>query len=237
MNSTVAGTIANIYLRTGAAYIGNINEAVLIRLPQCEPGTARTAYQRVTTAFDVTESGQRDCYGVRADGTDDGYATAGNVDFTGTPRVTVFAAVRKSSDATSGIIAELSNGSGEGRFALLGPSTNTTSTFEYFSRGTAFSSLVRSLLPAPTTRVITCQSDISLPNLILRVDGVQTQTTSSHGSGNYGSYPLYLLSRGGTSAPFNGNLYALIVAGGSYPLSTIQRVERILSRITPTVNL
>jgi len=41
----------------------------------------------------------------------------------------------------------------------------------------------------------------------------------------------------GISRFFNGNLYALIVAGGSYPLSTIQRVERLLSRITPTVNL
>jgi hypothetical protein len=70
------------------------------------------------------------------------------------------------------------------------------------------------------------------------VNGAQVGSVlSDQGTGNYGNYPLYLFRRGGTTLPFNGNLYALIVAGGSYPLSTIQRVERLLSRITPTVNL
>jgi hypothetical protein len=82
------------------------------------------------------------------------------------------------------------------------------------------------------------ESDIAGPLLRLRINGsVFATNTSSQGTGNFANSTLNLFRRNGATLPFNGNLYALIVAGGSYPLSTIQRVERILSRITPTVNL
>jgi hypothetical protein len=74
----------------------------------------------------------------------------------------------------------------------------------------------------------------------MRVDGTEISggVTGSNLTGNFANAVLHLLSRNnGAALPFNGRLYALIVAGGSYPLSTIQRVERLLSRITPTVNL
>ena len=103
---------------------------------QVETGSTATAYQRVTTAFDVTESGQRDCYGVRADGTDDFYTTA-STDFTGTDKVTVFAAVRKLSDAASGTVVELSSNaaSNDGAFLLRAPWTATPG-YGFFARGT-----------------------------------------------------------------------------------------------------
>jgi hypothetical protein len=48
------------------------------------------------------------------------------------------------------------------------------------------------------------------------VNSVQAASDStSQGTGNYGNYPLYLFRRGGTSLPFNGRLYQLIVAGGT----------------------
>jgi hypothetical protein len=215
---------------------GTVNDA------QLNTGATRGAYQNVVSAFDITESGQRDCFGVRADGIDDGYQTAGNVDFSGTDKVTVFAAVRKLSDASVGIITELGPSTFENSGAFVLSNFNDTGTasdfFIFWSKGTDNGLAFSSGFASPVTAVLTGIGDISGSIAALRVNGTQVaQITNSQGSGNYRNDILYLLRRAGTSLPFNGNLYALIVAGGSYPLSTIQRVERILSRITPTVNL
>jgi hypothetical protein len=205
---------------------------------QVETGSTPTAYQRVTTAFDVTESGQRDCYGVRGDGTDDGYATAGNVDFSGTPIVTVFAAVRKLSDSTGGVIAELgTSASNVGMFGIFDPLGNTSPqrTIAFTART---ATAVTSEVVAPTTYVASAIADRAAQSISIRRNGILAGSNiGTLGTGTFGSDVLNLFRRNATSLPFNGNLYALIVAGGSYPLSTIQRVERILSRITPTVNL
>jgi hypothetical protein len=212
-------------------------DAVEVWGAQLELGSTPTAYQRVTTAFDVTESGQRDCYGVRADGIDDGYATAGNVDFSGTDKVTVFAAVRKLSDAATANICEL--GSASNRFILLAPSGAGANSYRMTSQGdgTLRSAGTGIFASAPDTAILTGFGDISGPLVSLRRNGVEIASSNlSQGAGNYASGILYMLFNGTTSF-FNGRLYALIVAGGSYPLSTIQRVERLLSRITPTVNL
>jgi hypothetical protein len=210
--------------------------SVFAYFPQAETGSTPTPYQRVTTAFDVTESGQRDCYGVRFDSVDDGYATAGNVDFSGTNNVTVFAAIRKLSDAAGGNVVLLGTAGSNGFFSMSAPS-GPFANVRFDSRGTTTRFVERSVA-SPAYRILTGEASISSPFVRIRSvlpDGsVATQSnTDSQGTGNYANAVLSISD----SLRFNGNLYALIVAGGSYPLSTIQRVERILSRITPTVNL
>jgi hypothetical protein len=214
---------------------------VLVWHPQAEVGATPTAYQRVTTAFDVTEQGQRDCFGVRADGTDDGYETAGNVDFSGTNKVTVFAAVRKRSDSLTQTVVELSVNSdtNNGSFWLRAPAASGANSYRFTSRGTSTQSAgTGAFAPAPDIAIVTSEADISSPFVRLRRNGTLIeQVTASQGTGNYGNYQMFLCARAGTSNLLNGDIFALIIAGGSYPLSTIQRVERLLSRITPTVNL
>jgi hypothetical protein len=236
----VGATAGTLRINFGAGVSsaeGNSPDITFKRL-QFEIGTTRSAYQNVTTAFDVTEAGQRDCYGVRADGIDDGYSTAGNVDFSATDAVTIFAAMRKVG-TTSATFCELSAQAdiNNGAFYLRAPLSSTDS-YDVLSRGTANARLVPTAFPSPITNILTAQFRISTDFANLRVDGTSVLSVSTdQGSGNYGNYPLFLMARNNTTSRFNGDLYALIVAGGSYPLSTIQRVERLLSRITPTVNL
>jgi hypothetical protein len=195
-------------------------------------------YQRVTTAFDVTEAGQRDCYGVRADGIDDFYTTGG-VNLDATERVTVFAAVRKLSDVNAGLVVEFGNvGTTNGTFDLRAPRSNGAANYRFGSRGTVLSDATASPFIAPHTAILTAESVISSDICTLRVNGVSAGTSATdQGTGNFSNQAFNLLGRTAASLNANLRLYALIVAGGSYPLSTIQRVERILSRITPTVNL
>jgi hypothetical protein len=197
-------------------------------------GAVLQPYQRVTTAFDVTESGQRDCYGVRADGTDDGYVTS-PIPFGSANAVTIFAAYRALVGTPrariTGYTVDTSN------FTQLEAPGFTNNRFEFGMRlgdtgGSPFFTYT-----APTTRILTAVGTRFLQEL--RVDGaLQSTTTVDFGTNTIGTVPLDLFFRSSSNDRFaNGSLFALIYVAGTYPLSTIQRVERILSRITPTVNL
>jgi uncharacterized membrane protein len=225
----------------GVGASANLGSAVVatISRPQIEFATQSTAYQRVTTAFDVTEAGQRDCYGVRADGTDDGYVT-GSIDFSGTNKVTVFAAVRQAVTSGAGTIISSVKIGDPGRFAI-GKNTGVDQWQFTSSGSTSVASGSLNVAASPATYILRGEGDISAPLTRIARQSTVVQNTASQGTGNYANSPLRLFFLVNTldisTAFFNGDLYALIVAGGSYPLSTIQRVERLLSRITPTVNL
>jgi hypothetical protein len=235
--SPAAGSRVLLF-RTDNEPVGN---TLIVRDPQVELGSTSTNYQRVGSSFNVTESGQRDCFGVRADGIDDGYETT-SIDFTGTNKVTVFAAVRKLSDAAQATVVSNVNTvtTGTGFFWLQAPS-GATSNVRWSARelngGTA--QLASATVAANNTFIATGQTNGDTDIHSIRLNGVVAETaTGDLGTDNFRAGPLQFLRNNLEPAtPFNGDLYALIVAGGSYPLSTIQRVERILSRITPTVNL
>jgi hypothetical protein len=234
---------ARFFFTDGAgvtSFAGDSASSATLEEIQVEIGSTATAYQRVTTAFDVTESGQRDCYYLQPDGVDDGMATA-SIDFSGTDKMTVFAAVRKLSDATRGTLVETGTDwtSVNGSFAIEAPGLDANQGYRFASRGTtARNNNVTTGYAAPVTNILTMQSDISTPIIKSRINGVNlTDVSLSQGTGNYDNLPFYLFRRGGTVLPFNGQCFGLIVAGGSYPLSTIQEVERILSGYTPGVSL
>ena len=91
---------------------------------------------------------------------------------------------------------------------------------------------------APTTYVVCAHADRSLPLISIRRNGVQVATSSnSQGAVNFANQVLNLFCRNQTGARFNGQTFALIVAGGSYSESTIEKVEKILAKYTPGVTL
>ena len=150
------------------------------------------------------------------DGVDD-FLVTNSINFTTTDKVSLFAGVRKLSDAVQAIIAELSiNVTGSnGSFAILAPGVAKLTTFRAYSAGTLTSSNNgATTAAAPNSFVGSAFLQISTDTNIARVDGVTKSSISTdQGTGNYGNYPLYIGSRGGTSIPFNGNLYSLIGVG------------------------
>lgn len=179
-------------------------------------GVGLPAYQRVNTATDYDTAGFP-MY-LRFDGVDDGLVTP-SINFTATNKVTVFAGVRKLSDAATGFISELSTSSvvNAGTFSL----SSSPGVYSFRSTGTANADSGASV-SAPSTNVITCIGDIPAPLSATRNNGaLSVSATTNQGTGNYGNYPLYIGRRGGTTFPFNGHIYSLIVRGAQ---STAQQI-------------
>lgn len=146
------------------------------------------------------------------DGVDD-FLVTGNINFSATDEMSVFAGVRKLSDAV-GVIADVGNAaSTTGSVALY---TETASRFAANSRGTIdVKTTSTAVFASPITSVLTVLAEISQPLISLRANGaLNASSVSSQGTGNYNSaVPLYIGRRGGTSFPLNGNIYSLIVRG------------------------
>ena len=173
-------------------------------------------------------------YYLSFDGTNDGMATP-SIDFTGTDKMTVWAGVRKLSDAALAIIAELSatESANVGSFVLYGPSS-ALNNYRFGSRGSASISLANAGgYSSPVSSVIVGVGDIAGDVSRIRVNGATiTTTTTDQGAGNYGNYPLYIGRRGGTSLPFSGRLYQLIIRGAESNAGQIAATEAYVNAKT-----
>jgi hypothetical protein len=180
--------------------------------PQLELGSTATAYQRVETAFDVTEAGVRSLSYLSFDGVDDFLVTPTITP--GVDKVQVFAGVRKLS-TNIGIIAELSTitDNNNGTFMLLGNWASTRGGFR--SKGTIpVDSLTGTA--AIESFVITGLGDIGGDRSTIRFNGTQAlQSTGDQGTGNYLAYPIYIGARGVGGIATNGQIYNMIVRFGT----------------------
>jgi hypothetical protein len=200
---------------------------------QLEESSTATAYQRVGNNFDVTEAGVPELQYLAFDGSDDGMAT-GNI-VPGTDKAQVFAGVRKLSDAATGIVAEISANSttNNGTFGVSAPNS-AAANYGFISRGTAFVVTVPTGFTSPITNVLTGIGDIAAPNAILRIDGTQAaSSTTSQGTGNYLTHPLFIGRRGGASLPLNGRIYGLLVRfGANLSAAQIDQTEAFMAAKT-----
>lgn len=227
------------------SFTGDGVSGALVKEIQLELGSTATAYQRVVTQHDVSEAGVEALHYLSFDGTDDGMVT-GTIT-PGVDKVQVFAGVRKLSDAVVQVAVEFSaNISNSGSFNLapsyLGSGSNVGAVWTATARGTAGATtyLVSGTnYAAPATAVNTMIADISADSRSLRINGATEIVTSAadFGTGNFLAYPLYLGSRGGTTLPFNGHIYGLIVRFGATNLGAAQiaNAERWLARKTGVV--
>ena len=154
------------------------------------------------------------------DGLDDTYVI-GPIDLTVTSQLTLMAGIRKLSDAAAGSVAEFNTNwlNGSGTFALFAP-VGASATITTAARGSASATgghlATASSQTAPLSRVVTGLFGIAADQNVLRLDGIQSATSSQdQGTGAFGNYTLYLFSRGGTSQFFSGRAYEFVLRGAA----------------------
>ena len=201
----------------------------------CRPsniGTSVPAYQRIADQYTYDSNGFPRY--LIANGTATGMYTPNNLNLSGTDKVTVFAGVRKLSDAASGIVCEFSVNwnNNTGTFISVAPDvTAPNGDYVAASRGTAASNINQfarsAITPAPVTNVVTATHDIPGDLSAIRLNGAANGTngTGDKGLGNFGTYPLYIGARNNTSNWLNGYLYSLIVVGAASTAAQISSTE------------
>jgi len=233
---TGAGAASTSILGVRCATSG---DAIDVWHPQLEESAAATAYQKVTNAQDITESGESDCWGLTFDGTNDGMATAATLNLSGSDAVGVFAGVTKLSDAAWGAILEHTasidtNAGG----VMLAHSISADDTFVFESKGTALSTASASGYTAPQNAMLTGLGDISADTAILRRNGTQVATSAGdQGTGNYANATSYIGNRGNASLRMNGILWGSCIVSTLATTDTaiIAAIETQISANTPGV--
>jgi len=228
--SVIVGTVDG----DQAFYVGS-GKTTLVRNASLVPADqSNLPYQRVNTATDYDSDPNKFPLYLAVNGVNTWMQT-NSIDFSGTDKVTVFAGVRKLSDAATGLLAEISTDvfAVTGAFSFLVPAGGGANKVTFVSRGTsgATATTTTSAYNAPLSAVLTGAGSISGDTARLRISGVEIGTsTTDQGTGNYGNYPLYLFRRAGTSLPFNGNFYGLVIRGALCTDQQTSYVERLMAR-------
>ena len=195
-------------------------------------GRGNHATQATSVSRPILRQDANGKYYLFFDGIDDSLATAA-INFTSTDKMTVFAGVRKLSDAASGILLELGVSPSSAAFNLAAPS-GAAANYAFRSGGSVFpSSVAVTTYTAPITNVLCCIGGIAEDIATTRVNGAQAGVNAAdQGTGNYANAVLYIGRRGGTTLPFNGRLYSLIVRGAQSSDSQIVSAESYVNSKT-----
>jgi hypothetical protein len=151
--------------------------------------------------------------------------------------MTVFAGVRKLVGTTVSTLIELSTTTANnGSFGIYAPRfISNVDSYGAISKGTAAADFQISgtASNSPNTSVLTLTTDIAGDSAILRANGALAATSAvDQGTGNYVNAALYIGRRGGTTLPFNGNLYSLIIRGAQSSASQIVSAESYVNSKT-----
>ena len=240
--STTPSTSATFYPLIGPApangtanYAGDITKGIFLWGGQLVVANSLTSntYQRVNTATDYATTGFLPY--LKFDGVDDSLST-NSISFTSTDKMSVFAGVRKLSDAAIAVLYELSSnfGANDGTFCMFAPNP-AAGNYGFRSRGTLTGAVgITSGVSAPVTNSLTGLANIAATEMTIRNNGVVIEATTSanQGTGNYGNYPLYIGRRGGSSLPFNGQLYSMVIVGKAVTASELTNTENFVNRKT-----
>ena len=184
-------------------------------------GRGNHASQTTSASRPTLQQDSNGLYYLSFDGTDDGMATP-SIDFTGTDKMTVWAGVRKLSDAARGLLVELSASftGVPGSFDIEAPSATLGDRYYFGLNSSAVAVVASTGFAAPLTSVLSCAYDIAgatvADEVKPRVNGVAIAgSAGAAGTGNFSNSALYIGRRGGASLPFNGRIYQLIVRGAA----------------------
>jgi hypothetical protein len=230
--TTATGNVA-VYMSTSNALAGytgtgtgTISASKLDFRPTSQAtGAIGPTYQRIAAATDYDVAGFLPY--LSFDGFDDALTT-NSIDFSATDKMTVFAGVRKLSDAALGVV--VGNGVGNGSFEMFAPRASGGSQSYAFAQRTT--TVVEAIVgaatyPAPDTAVLTGTADIGAPLVTLRRNGAQVVSNNAAlAAGNFGNFALNVGSRDGASLYFTGWLSSLIGRGAATAAGQISATEQ-----------
>jgi hypothetical protein len=233
---TVTGVAANTGDVTVVVYsrVGGNFEWIQYGL-QVEVSSTASAYQHVASPYDITEEGVEDCWYLAFDGVDDCLST-GNIDFTGTDRMTaVIGLVTDTAPDTTtktSVVFETSTNlnNHNGGFSLSSPRYSGTSTnviyHSFTSKGTALAR-TNILWTSKERVVLSATSDISKSRLLGRKNRAEAvdDVPDTQGTGTYEKYPLFIGARAGTTLYLRGECYGLILRGEKANLRELETAE------------
>jgi hypothetical protein len=214
----------------------NTNTIATLDNFSCKELPGNHATQSITSARPILRQAGTGEFYLEFDGIDDSMSTP-SIDFTGTDKMSVFAGVRKLSDAVIGVVA-LTDGAGREGISLFAPRL-TSLNYGFRVRTSAsniFDANVGTSFPAPRTSVLTGIGDTT-ETATLRVDGVQRSQTTITDPKDFTPSPVFMGSNAGGSNAFNGQIYSLIVRGALTDTPTIERTEKYVANRTAGVTL
>lgn len=203
-------------------------------------GRGNHATQATSTKRPLLQQDATGRYYLAFDGVDDALVT-GSIDFTATDKMSVFAGVRKLSDASRGTFIEMSSSVGNNGTFLISAPFSASDIYRFSLHGSGANindQSIKAGFAAPVTNVITASMNNAAAEaadqIKVRINtaSVATSGALATGTGNYGNHALYIGSRAGTSLPFNGHLYSLIVRGAQSTDAQIAAAEAYCNQRT-----
>jgi len=200
-------------------------------------GNGFNATQATLANKPVLQQDGNGMYYLAFDGIDDFLVTP-SIDFSATDKMGVFSGVRCASN--SGMLVELSSNSDvSGGFYIFSGSIGKTK-FQLTDAGAVAAAHERSLAAAyPLTEVWAAAYNYAgaarAEEVSARINGSSSllaEATGTAVSGSFTNSPIYIGRRGGTSLPFNGNLYQLIVRGALPDAAQITAAESYVNSKT-----
>ena len=189
-----------------------------VGLMKDKSGRNNHAYQTVSASRPILQrNATTGAYYLAFDGVDD-FLVTNNIDFTMTDKVSLFAGVRKLSDASTGLVCELGPNVDvtNGTFSIMAPAFAGAEKFRIVARGSVLRSASTASLDysAPKSAVVTSNISLQTPLIELRINGVSVQkSTLDLGGGNLSNNSLCIGRRLAGILPFNGHIYSLIGLG------------------------
>lgn len=163
------------------------------------------------------------------DGVND-YLSVAAMNLSGTDKVSIFCGVFKPVDTGSPTVYEhtVAADANAGGFYLRAPNGGV-SNLNALMRGATGNNSVTPANTAPDSMVLAALHDLAAPRTDLRRNGVLLAgNTAATGGGNFASAAFYVGERAGTTGPFSGRIYQLIVRGASSTAAEIAAAERFV---------
>lgn len=209
-----------------------------VGLMKDKSGRNNHAYQTASASRPILQRNvTTGAYYLTFDGADD-FLRTNNIDFTATDKVSLFAGVRKLSDAATSVVVELATDSVtvNGSFGLFAPAGGGAVKFQFLSRGasTNYAMTTNPAYIAPFSAVLRSVGDISTQRSDIYVNSIFAAgaVTGFISTVKYGNHPLYIGRRGGTALPFSGHLYSLIGIGRLTTDSETAALEKAIAKRT-----